>query len=466
LAWCTTEEVRRELEAVSLPFSVTWTTPEDPFGEERRAVLDTRAFGSIRTLLEKRHARASWPALIICSRDEVDELVQELSSTDNIALSEEPIALLVFRAERVGEGIVGRDSLTGLSDRMVFIGALQRAVEDPDRLPLSLLLVDLDDFKAVNDRYGHAIGDEVLKETAVRLITAAPPGALVARLGGDEFGILHRLNVSESVALADQIQRALKATQICGTDVTASIGCATTKIRGQSLFTPTDEALYAAKAKGRNRVVHYDEMARRAREEDRDPALESFENRTRVIAERIAEQITRRGRRLFEGLREQADMDGLTGLFGRRYLDRRLPFEFEVSSDQNIPLTVALLDIDHFGAVNKNHGWPSGDKILADVAERIRRNTRADDWAARYGGEEISIVMHGTALEVARPVLERIRSAVSDEPFTTTAGTEIQVTLSGGAAERKGKETLEAFMERISQKLLSAKQGGRNRIVT
>lgn len=124
------------------------------------------------------------------------------------------------------------------------------------------------------------------------------------------------------------------------------------------------------------------------------------------------------------------------------------------------------MDIDHFGAVNKDHGWPSGDKVLADVAERIRRNTRAEDWAARYGGEEICIVMHGTALDVARPALERIHSAVAGEPFKTTAGKDIQVTISGGATERAEYDTLEAFLERVSQKLLVAKQGGRNRIVT
>jgi diguanylate cyclase (GGDEF)-like protein len=325
--------------------------------------------------------------------------------------------------------------------------------------------VDLDAFKAVNDTYGHQAGDEVLKEAAARLLRVAPARAVVARLGGDEFGILASLSAPESLALAEQIQGAFKATRVNGIDLTVSIGCATARVQGPSLFTPADEALYGAKANGRDRVVHYDEMARRAQEQDRDPAFEGFENRTRVVAERIAELITRRGRKLFEGLKEQADVDGLTGLFSRRYLDRRLAFEVAVSSDQQTPLTVALLDVDHFGAVNKIYGWPSGDKVLADVADRIRRNTRAEDWAARYGGEEICVVMHGTRLEVARPALERIRSAVADNPFTTTHGNEIEVTVSGGAAQHNPDETLDALMERVSCNLLTAKKAGRNRIV-
>jgi diguanylate cyclase (GGDEF)-like protein len=217
---------------------------------------------------------------------------------------------------------------------------------------------------------------------------------------------------------------------------------------------------------GRNCVIHSDEIARRAREQDRDPALESFENRTRVIAQRIAEVIAQRGRKLFGELKEQADIDALTGLFSRRYLDRPLPFELEVSTEQEAPLTVALLDIDHFGSVNKTHGWPTGDAVLREVAARIRSNTRAEDWAARYGGEEICIVMHGTPIEAARPVLERVRSAVASEPFDTTRGQGIGITVSGGAAERDGDESLAALMERVSRNLLQAKQEGRNRIVT
>jgi diguanylate cyclase (GGDEF)-like protein len=79
----------------------------------------------------------------------------------------------------------------------------------------------------------------------------------------------------------------------------------------------------------------------------------------------------------------------LTGLANRRYLDRRLPFEIQQARERGRPLSVGLLDVDHFGGANKDHGWPSGDKILDDTAARIRDALRASDWAARYGGEEI-----------------------------------------------------------------------------
>ncbi len=466
VAWCTTREIRCQLEKTALSRPVTWTSPDDPFGNEVAAVLDTRAFGTTPALLEVRHTRPECPVLVVCAPEEVTEVAAALELIDEIALHDAPAPLLVFRLRRLLGVTAFRDSLTGLFNRSIFIRELQQAGEDPDRMPLSLLLVDLDRFKGVNDTYGHAVGDETLKEAAARIARAAPPGAVMARLGGDEFGVLHTLSPSDAVAVAERIRTEFHASWIHGMDITVSIGCATVKTPGQSLFKPADSAVYSAKAKGRNCVVHYDEIERRAREEDRDPAFESFEDHTRVVAERIAELITRRGRKLFAGLREQADVDALTALFSRRYLDRRLTFEFEVSSEQNTPLTVALLDIDHFGAVNKTHGWPTGDRVLAEVAARIRANTRTEDWAARYGGEEICIVMHGTALGAARPVLERVRSAVCARKIETTGDVEIEVTLSGGAAERDGEETLATLMERVSRNLLLAKQGGRNRIVT
>jgi diguanylate cyclase (GGDEF)-like protein len=467
VAWCTTPDVRRGLER-GLPghASVTWTTPDDPFANDVATVLDTRAFESTSALLAARHARPACPVLVVCAEEDVTALVAGLEVSDDVALHDTPPALLAFRLGRLFWANPGRDSLTGLFNRSVLVSALQHAIEDPDRMPLSLVLVDVDRFKDLNDTFGHALADEFLKEAAAYIIQVVPSGAVVARLGGDQFAMLHTSSPPEAVAVAEQIRCGFEGARIRGLERTVSVGCATASAPGQSLYRPASEALYAAKAKGRNAVVHYDEIARRALEQDRDPAFESFENHTRVFADRIAELITRRGRRLFEGLKQQADVDGLTGLFSRRYLDRRLAFEVEVASDQSTPLTVGLLDLDYFGAVNKLHGFPTGDRVLSEVAARIRANTREEDWVARYGGEEICIVMHGTSLELARPVLERIRSALAARPFSSTAGNEMEITLSGGAAQLDGAETLDNLMERVSRNLLLAKEGGRNRIVT
>ena len=180
-----------------------------------------------------------------------------------------------------------------------------------------------------------------------------------------------------------------------------------------------------------------------------------------MITERVVDSITYRGRRLFQEIRERADVDALTGLYSRRYLEERLPKEI----DSDTTITIALLDIDFFGMVNKTHGWPTGDKVLAQVADRIMRCIRTGDWVARYGGEEITIVMRQLGAAHAEGVLERIRRAIAEEPFFTTAGKDpFTVTASIGAAERRAREPLPSLMERVSEQLLLAKSGGRNRV--
>jgi diguanylate cyclase (GGDEF)-like protein len=111
--------------------------------------------------------------------------------------------------------------------------------------------------------------------------------------------------------------------------------------------------------------------------------VELFEYAARDLTEKAAETIARRGRRLFDRLRETADLDGLTSLYSRRYLDRRLAFELEQAGLRGRAVTVALLDVDDFGRVNKEHGWPTGDLVLMTVADRIRKHVRPTDWVAR-----------------------------------------------------------------------------------
>ncbi|HEY4058596.1 MAG TPA: GGDEF domain-containing protein, partial [Kofleriaceae bacterium] len=192
--------------------------------------------------------------------------------------------------------------------------------------------------------------------------------------------------------------------------------------------------------------------------------LDGFEDLTRVLADRVADVISWRGRRVFQGLRDQADIDALTGLASRRCLDRRLPFEIEQARLRDHPLSVGLLDVDLFGRVNKEHGWPTGDRVLADTAARVRDALRASDWAARYGGEEICIVIDGAGLDSARVVLERVRAAVGSRPFQTTQGDELAITVSIGCAELLPDDTLASIVERASTQLLVAKRDGRDRV--
>jgi diguanylate cyclase (GGDEF)-like protein len=167
------------------------------------------------------------------------------------------------------EELARMDGLTGLTNRRAFDEALEREFGRSRRAaaPLSLLLVDVDHFKAFNDTYGHPAGDECLKTIATVLRdTLNRPADLIARYGGEEFAaILPDTDAGGAVAVAEAIRRGVRdlALPLASVDaglVTASVGVSTwpggdAPGSVDELVAEADEALYAAKAAGRDRVV-------------------------------------------------------------------------------------------------------------------------------------------------------------------------------------------------------------------
>src|SRR5262249_39176200 len=111
-------------------------------------------------------------------------------------------------------------------------------------------------------------------------------------------------------------------------------------------------------------------------------------------------------------LYELATVDGLTGLYVRRYFDARLAEELERSRRFEVPFSVVLLDIDDFKQLNDRHGHALGDRVLRDVAQAMRRCLRGVDIAARYGGEEFAVILPRTAMLDAHAVRQRSRYAI------------------------------------------------------
>jgi diguanylate cyclase (GGDEF)-like protein len=154
------------------------------------------------------------------------------------------------------------DALTGLANRAAFTSALSFAIADPDR-HLALLFIDLDNFKIVNDRLGHAAGDELLRVVALRLRASIRPDDLCARLGGDEFAVLLQDAEDTADAVAHRLVHLIAAPVSLGgriIDVGASIGLAfaVPGTSAERLVQHADIAMYAAKANGKNRVQIFD----------------------------------------------------------------------------------------------------------------------------------------------------------------------------------------------------------------
>lgn len=165
-----------------------------------------------------------------------------------------------------------RDALTGLANRGVFEARWHELVTNcvAEETDAALVLLDLDHFKPINDRFGHAAGDECLRQVATRLHRAFAGSILVARIGGDEFAILLRASLDRNrmVAALERVLRSLCRPVVwngISIEISASVGV--TFLRGarrrrpSDLFMEADGALYAAKAAGRNAVRTYEEIA-------------------------------------------------------------------------------------------------------------------------------------------------------------------------------------------------------------
>lgn len=154
--------------------------------------------------------------------------------------------------------------------------------------------------------------------------------------------------------------------------------------------------------------------------------------------------------------------DGLTGIANRRCFDETLRKEWEQARRTGHPLSLLLLDVDHFKRYNDSYGHPAGDECLQRVAAMVAKQIRVYDLAARYGGEEFAVILPQQSLAGAGAVAERIRAAVEGG-----APAEGKATVSIGAATFTGEEPAspEALLARADAALYRAKRAGRNRVV-
>uniref|UniRef100_UPI00404787C1 diguanylate cyclase n=1 Tax=Rheinheimera sp. TaxID=1869214 RepID=UPI00404787C1 len=160
---------------------------------------------------------------------------------------------------------------------------------------------------------------------------------------------------------------------------------------------------------------------------------------------------------------QQARLDALTGLANRRAFDEALARECARSRRAKLPLTLVLLDIDHFKQVNDRYNHSVGDEVLKLVADLISAHCREDDTVARWGGEEFAVLLPNTTALVARDICERIRIAIMLADCSAVAPG-LNLTISMGIAEFGGEAQHEKLLSRSDGALYQAKKHGRNRI--
>ncbi len=169
--------------------------------------------------------------------------------------------------------------------------------------------------------------------------------------------------------------------------------------------------------------------------------------------------------RLYYTMRELSVRDELTGLYNRRYFLERLAAEWNHATRHGMPLSILMLDIDHFKLLNDGNDHLTGDAALRRLASTLLRNTRGIDTVARYGGEEFVILLPRTDAAGARVAAEKLRRVVGRTRFPGEhAVPGAKLTVSVGVASHPGTaRTAEELLERADRALYRAKQEGRNR---
>ena len=184
---------------------------------------------------------------------------------------------------------------------------------------------------------------------------------------------------------------------------------------------------------------------------------------TQVRRKHYADQL----RSNVEQTMEMAIMDGLTGLYNRRYFDSQFRTLAQQAASRDKKLSIVLTDIDFFKSINDTHGHDVGDEVLREFGDRVQRSVRGADIACRYGGEEFVLVLPDSDKEAAMAIAERLRVRMEQDAIAVSGNSkELSITISLGVASVDGPEdTAEAILKRADEALYRAKREGRNRVM-
>lgn len=338
------------------------------------------------------------------------------------------------------ETLASRDSLTGCYNRRAFFDKFEMyfeyAVKNGEEL--SCIMLDIDHFKSVNDRFGHGVGDEVIAMVAGILNSYQRSNTLIGRYGGEEFCIvLNKTGLDSAMAVAERLRINIEGSGAHNGQlkVTASFGVAGLNDgleRSAELVDRADIALYAAKEAGRNRVMQWKSGLSAARKHRNTTAIEHVSETdelkyTRKVQMEILENkiasLEAELKKRVDSVVSSSYTDSVTGLPTRIILEDRLQQALALAQRTNTIAVVAVLNIDMLSRITDAHGDEVGDAFLKEVANRLKAITRRSDTVAsmvapghsgpslsRLRGDEFALVFSGiNEVESISNIVRRIQ---------------------------------------------------------
>jgi diguanylate cyclase (GGDEF)-like protein/PAS domain S-box-containing protein len=350
------------------------------------------------------------PQGVLITLDDITEIEERNVELQSMVQRLEKTQAQVQEQNKELSYLATRDPLTGCLNRRSFSDQFEtlfnRSREEGTEL--SCIMVDLDHFKLVNDNFGHATGDEVIKLLAEILKNNTRQEDLVGRYGGEEFClVLPGMSLEVAVKVAERIRLRVKDESTKryedGPRVTASIGVASMQddpADPGALNNLADEALYAAKQTGRNRVISYAEMAddEELTEIKTGETVAQPESNTQVasLQHRIAE-LEDIATQFSSELEYSKSYDSLTGLPNQVLFYDRIHQAIERGCRHDQIAAVLIIDIELFSQINASLGRSGGDALLKQVAYRLNSIVRKSDGVSRlsisrFAGDEFAVL--------------------------------------------------------------------------
>jgi diguanylate cyclase (GGDEF)-like protein/PAS domain S-box-containing protein len=390
---------------------------------------------------------------VLVTLDDISELEKNNSDLKTMVTRLQKTQLHVQQQNKELSFLATRDSLTGCLNRRSFSEQFEARFQQAknEGQELACIMVDIDHFKLVNDNYGHATGDLVIKMLAEILKSKTRNEDLVGRYGGEEFClVLPGMTADIAMRLAEQIRLKIKDESAkrfsAGPRVTASLGVATINDDPQTpdeLNHLADEALYIAKESGRNKVIHWAANAQSRKTDEQENIADKTSDNAEVIEithlKTRVQELEEIASKFSSELEYAQNHDVLTGLPNQILFCDRIQQLIERNYRQDQLAAVVVIDIDKFSQINTSLGRHVGDHLLQLFARQLNGIFRKQDSISRldisrFGADEFAVLLTDITHQdeitwVVKRLLDSLKTSYEIDGHTIHVSTKIGVSV-------------------------------------